>query len=124
MSQSPVAASKDTLRACAKEPVHSCESTRAPNERAISTVASVEPVSTTTISSTAPATAAKQRGSMSCSSRTIMHRLSRKPSAGWARAATSSARLASAGIAGCNASERRASRNRRLRGPSAARLHS
>ncbi len=66
----------------AKEPVHSWKSTRAPNERAISTVASVEPVSTITISSTASATAARQRGSISCSSRTIMHRLRRMPVAG------------------------------------------
>ena len=51
-----------------------------------------EPVSTMMISSTAGAAAARQRGSISSSSRTIMHRLSLRPSAGLARLATRQAR--------------------------------
>ncbi len=84
MIQSPVAASKDALRASENDPVHSRSITRAPNDFAISIVRSVEPVSTITISSTAGAAAARQRGSISSSSRTIMHRLSFRPLAGWA----------------------------------------
>ena len=57
----------------------------------------LEPVSTITISSTAGATAARQRGSISSSSRTIMHRLMVRPVAGRARRATLWARRASAG---------------------------
>ena len=61
MTQSPVAASKDTLRAAEKSPSHSWCRTRAPRLSAISTVRSVEPVSTTTISSTASRAACRQR---------------------------------------------------------------
>jgi hypothetical protein len=60
-------------------------------------VRSVEPVSTTMISSTASRTAARERGSISSSSRTIMQRLSVRPVAGRAAAATRSARRASFG---------------------------
>ncbi len=123
-SQSPSAASKETLRACAKEPVHSWKSTRAPNERAISTVASVEPVSTITISSTVSATEARQRGSISCSSRTIMHKLRRMPVAGRARLAILSARSASSTSAGCWGVARPALRSVRRRPASADRLPS
>src|ERR1700727_2638315 len=84
MTQSPVAASKETLRASAKDPVHGNSMTLAPNDSAISTVLSVEPVSTMIISSTAPATAARQRGSICSSSRTIMQRLRVRPAAGGA----------------------------------------
>ena len=43
MTQSPVAASKETLRAAEKSPSHSWCRTRAPRPSAISTVRSVEP---------------------------------------------------------------------------------
>ena len=85
MIQSEVAASKETLRGSANEPVHGCSITRAPNERAISIVASVEPVSTTMISSTAGRTASRQRGSICSSSLTIMQRLIVSPVAARAR---------------------------------------
>src|SRR5437773_12254414 len=49
---------------------------RAPNERAISTVRSVQPVSTTTISSTSPRTDSRQRERWASSFFTIMQRLS------------------------------------------------
>ena len=62
MTQSPVAASKDTLRAAEKSPSHSWCRTRAPRLSAISTVRSVDPVSTTMISSTASRAASRQRG--------------------------------------------------------------
>ena len=97
MTQSPVAASKEALRASANEPVHSRSMTFAPNDLAISIVRSVEPVSTTMISSTASRTAARLRGSISSSSRTIMQRLSVRPLAGWAAAPARSARLGEAG---------------------------
>src|SRR4051794_18844627 len=97
MIQSPVAASKEALRASANEPVHSRSMTFAPNDFAISTVRSVEPVSTTMISSTASLAAARLRGSISSSSRTIIARLSVRPSAGRAAAPTRSARRASGG---------------------------
>ena len=92
MTQSPVAASKDTLRAAEKSPSHSWCRTRAPRRSAISTVRSVEPVSTTTISSTASRAASRQRPSIASSSLTIMHRLMVRPSAGRAAAAMRSTR--------------------------------
>jgi hypothetical protein len=70
--------------------------TFAPNDFAISTVRSVEPVSTTMISSTASRAAARLRGSISSSSRTIMQRLRVRPSAGRAADEQRSARLARA----------------------------
>ena len=92
MTQSPVAASKDTLRAAEKSPSHSWCRTRAPWLSAISTVRSVEPVSTTTISSTASRAASRQRPIIASSSLTIMHRLSVRPSAGRAAASMRSTR--------------------------------
>jgi hypothetical protein len=87
-----VAASSETLRASANDPAHSRSITCAPNERAISTVPSVEPVSTTMISSTASFAAASDRGSISRSSLTIMQRLRRRPVCGLARFTSSRAR--------------------------------
>ena len=55
MSQSPLAASIEALRASANDPFHGKCTTFAPNDSAISTVRSVEPVSTTIISSTTSA---------------------------------------------------------------------
>ncbi len=92
--QSPVAASIETLRASANEPFHGKWTTRAPNDSAISTVESVDPVSTTTISSTAGAAAWSERGSISSSSLTIMQSEIRSPSTGRARRASESARSA------------------------------
>src|SRR5450755_825245 len=97
MIQSLVAASKETFRASENDPVHGNSITRAPNERAISIVASVEPVSTITISSTAGAAAARHCGSIRASSRTIMHRLMVRPVLGLARAAIDFARRARPG---------------------------
>ena len=96
MSQSPVACSRETLRASANEPFHGNDTTRAPNDSAISTVRSDEPVSTTTISSTASRAAARHAGSSSSSSFTIMHSESVSPAAGCAASATRKLRSASA----------------------------
>ena len=71
--QSPVAASSETLRAAEKSSRHACRSSRPRCARTISGVASDEPVSTATISSTAPRTLSRQPGSNCSSSRTIMH---------------------------------------------------
>ena len=60
--QSPVAASRPTLRAAAKSSFHACSRTLAPCSRAISAVRSVEPVSTTTISSTTSCGGGAARG--------------------------------------------------------------
>ena len=62
MIQSPVAVSSETLRASANEPFHGKWTTFAPNDSAISTVRSVEPVSTTIISSTTPRSGSRQPG--------------------------------------------------------------
>ena len=82
MIQSPVALSIETLRASAKEPFHGKCTTLAPNDSAISTVRSVEPVSTTIISSTTPRSGSRHPGSISSSSFTIMHSESRRPETG------------------------------------------
>ena len=63
------------LRAAAKSLIQTKSNTRAPNSRAICRVRSVDPVSTTTISSKSPATEERQFGKLLCSSLTIMVRL-------------------------------------------------
>ena len=96
ITQSLVAASSEMLRASAKEPFQGKSITLAPNDRAISAVRSLEPVSTTIISSTASRTASRHPGSISSSSLTIMHSESVMPVRGRARPATALARLPSA----------------------------
>ena len=66
-----------SFRAAAKSSIQVKSNTRAPNSWAISTVRSFDPVSTTTISSKIPRTDSRQCGRLSCSSRTIMVRLTR-----------------------------------------------
>ena len=77
----PVAASMPWLRASENEPFHGKCSTVAPNDSAISTVRSDEPVSTMIISSTPSAHEARQSGSISSSSFTIMQSEMRTSSA-------------------------------------------
>ena len=60
-------------------------------------------MSTITISSAASFKEAKQPGNISCSSRTIMHRLSFRPCAGWACAASFNARSSRSRSDGCAA---------------------
>ena len=96
INQSLVAASRETLRASAKEPFQGKSITLAPNDRGISAVRSPEPVSTTIISPTASRTASGQPRSISSSSLTIMHSESFIPVRGRARPATALARLPSA----------------------------
>ena len=59
---SAVAHESSSLRAAAKLSTHANSNTVAPNDRAISMVRSVLPVSTTTISSKIPRTDSRQRG--------------------------------------------------------------
>jgi hypothetical protein len=66
-----VARASAALRAAAKSSTQTKSNTRAPNSRAISRVRSVDPVSTTTISSNNPATDDRQFGKLACSSFTI-----------------------------------------------------
>ena len=108
-----MAASKETLRAAAKSPDQSKWITRAPKDSAISTVRSEEPVSTTTISSTAGRTASRQRGSISSSSFTIMQSVRVSPAAGRAPEAQRSARRARSGSATATGPGRRSTRGAR-----------
>src|SRR6516165_376246 len=63
-----------SLRAAAKSSHHGKSWTHAPQCRATARVASVEPVSTTTISCTRSATVARQAARLASSSRAIMHK--------------------------------------------------
>src|SRR5581483_7104300 len=63
----------EALRAALKSLAQSISKVRAPNERAIATVLSLEPVSTTTTSSTHPRKESSARARFAASSRTIMH---------------------------------------------------
>src|SRR5690606_2185325 len=66
----------EKLRALLKSSAHSNLYVLAPNSRATVNVSSVEPVSTTTTSSTIPAKLARHRAKLSCSFLTIIHALS------------------------------------------------
>ena len=71
----PVARASAALRAAAKSSTQTKSKTCAPNDRAISAVRSVLPVSTTTISSNTPRTDSRQAERFFSSSRTIIVRL-------------------------------------------------
>ena len=73
--QRRVASASDSLRAQPKSLRHSRTITFAPNSRAISTVRSVEPVSTTLISSTTSHTLRRHSARKRSSFFTIMHKL-------------------------------------------------
>ncbi|MNT32072.1 hypothetical protein D3C72_1679340 [compost metagenome] len=98
-TQSEVAKSKLALRAAEKSSHQAKWPTLAPNDSAIATVSSVEPVSTTTISSTWPRSEAKQRGRFAASSLTIKQAETvgrRAPKrSGWCFAISASASLGS-----------------------------
>jgi hypothetical protein len=78
-SQSPRACRSDSWRAAEKSSHQGNSKSRAPWSRAISFVESSDPVSTTTSSSTQGRMPARQAGSVSAASRTIMQRESRGP---------------------------------------------
>src|SRR5579884_1573648 len=73
MIQSPRACFKDSLRAALKSSHQGKWKTRAPASRAMSSVLSLDPVSTTMVSSTEPLIEFRQRGRLASSSRTIRH---------------------------------------------------
>ena len=72
-----MARARAALRAAAKSSTQTKSNTRAPNERAISIVRSLLPVSRTTISSKRPRTDSRQLGRFSSSSLTIIVRETR-----------------------------------------------
>jgi len=80
-----VAWRSDSLRAAAKLSTQANWNTRAPKPAAISRVRSVEPVSTTMISSTRSVAEARQSGRFASSSLTIMHSETRIRRAGASR---------------------------------------
>jgi hypothetical protein len=81
-TQSPAACLRDSLRASAKLSYQGKSKTLAPKEAATSLVRSVDPVSTTIISSTRSAVEARQSGRLASSSLTIMHNDTRRRTLG------------------------------------------